>query len=532
MAAETRTRTKTGRGGGRGVTLASRTAAAVVVLVAVMTVVVGGMEVVEEVNGGGVASHHHLQHHRLQQHLSRRRRQAIFFALPEEVSESDCTSPDGVPGLCVPVTDCVHLVEGLKTNRTGAFFSFLQKSVCYYDQSTPIVCCGGMGKLPPTSPPPPTDPTLPPATPTPSPATPTDVQPVGGEAPPLSSSSTASTSTSTSSTTSSPPPSSTTSSSTTTSSTTTSSTTTSSTTPSTTAPDITSTATPVESTPVDSEEEPATTTTTEEPPANTGLNRLPQDSCGKSDSLAAVRIVGGSEPPIGAHPWLAALGYENVRGKVQFLCGGALVTDQHVVTAAHCIKDRDDLKVVRLGEHDLNREDDTKHEDFDIATRTLHPSYNTPSSFANDIAVLKLSRPVKFRKQAIVPVCLPLSESLKTEPLVRRSGYVAGWGAVSFNNVSSPRLLHVSLPVISEKDCAEKYRRFRNIAINNTTLCAGVGNQDACQGDSGGPMVMFLEGRWRLVGVVSFGFRCAEADFPGVYTRVTNFTDWIISLLK
>ncbi|XP_050697259.1 venom protease-like isoform X3 [Eriocheir sinensis] len=425
MAAETRTRTKTGRGGGRGVTLASRTAAAVVVLVAVMTVVVGGMEVVEEVNGGGVASHHHLQHHRLQQHLSRRRRQgneeekeAIFFALPEEVSESDCTSPDGVPGLCVPVTDCVHLVEGLKTNRTGAFFSFLQKSVCYYDQSTPIVCCG------------------------------------------------------------------------------------------------------------------ATTTTTEEPPANTGLNRLPQDSCGKSDSLAAVRIVGGSEPPIGAHPWLAALGYENVRGKVQFLCGGALVTDQHVVTAAHCIKDRDDLKVVRLGEHDLNREDDTKHEDFDIATRTLHPSYNTPSSFANDIAVLKLSRPVKFRKQAIVPVCLPLSESLKTEPLVRRSGYVAGWGAVSFNNVSSPRLLHVSLPVISEKDCAEKYRRFRNIAINNTTLCAGVGNQDACQGDSGGPMVMFLEGRWRLVGVVSFGFRCAEADFPGVYTRVTNFTDWIISLLK
>lgn len=202
------------------------------------------------------------------------------------------------------------------------------------------------------------------------------------------------------------------------------------------------------------------------------------------------------------------------------------MTDQHVVTAAHCIKDRSDLKTIRLGEHDLGREDEAKHEDFEILSQTLHPSYNSPTSFANDIAILKLSRPVKFRK-GLVPVCLPLSDTIHNMSLVAFNGYVAGWGAVSFNNVSSPILLHTRLPILSETECSLKYRRFRNIAVDETTLCAGVGGKDACQGDSGGPMVVYLERRWRLVGVVSFGFRCAEPNFPGVYTRVTHYTDWI-----
>lgn len=89
------------------------------------------------------------------------------------------------------------------------------------------------------------------------------------------------------------------------------------------------------------------------------------------------------------------------------------------------------------------------------------------------------------------------------------------------------------IPVISNDECKQDYANFRTTVIDNRVLCAGYtqGGTDACQGDSGGPLMWAkVDGNniiFYLIGVVSYGYKCAEAGYPGVYTRITSFTDWI-----
>ncbi|XP_068205083.1 venom protease-like [Palaemon carinicauda] len=291
---------------------------------------------------------------------------------------------------------------------------------------------------------------------------------------------------------------------------------------------------PVANTTTPTPETTTETTTTEAPittvPPPTGEALLPE-TCGAGLDIA-LRIVGGTPAPVGRYPWLAALGFEDGKGVIEFLCGGALITNQHIVTAAHCVRNRNDLKVVRLGEHNLDVETDGQHEDFGIEVRIIHENFNT-ISFANDIAILKLDKKVTFRDR-IRPICLPIEGPFNSQELVARRdlGIVAGWGTVSYNNVSSNILLHVQLPIIPEAECKTRYEVFKQVVIDDTTLCAGRGGKDACQGDSGGPMMYVYNKKAYIVGVVSFGFRCAEPKYPGVYTRVQRFNEWIVANLN
>ncbi|XP_013793731.2 clotting factor B-like [Limulus polyphemus] len=179
----------------------------------------------------------------------------------------------------------------------------------------------------------------------------------------------------------------------------------------------------------------------------------------------------------------------------------------------------------RVGAHTLK--DGTK---YDVEDVKVHEHYQ-PSKNYHDIALIKVKQAVRLSNK-VTPVCLP-GPSLVDEDFIGRKATVTGWGDKSFGGVSSKVLQQVSIPVVSNKDCNSVYTKVASSqypqGITRGQVCAGLseGGKDACQGDSGGPLVLQDSGRWTLVGIVSFGFNCAEAGYPGVYTRVSHYIRWI-----
>ncbi|XP_069687959.1 venom protease-like [Periplaneta americana] len=245
------------------------------------------------------------------------------------------------------------------------------------------------------------------------------------------------------------------------------------------------------------------------------------------------RIVGGYPAKLGAWPWLAALGYRSSPSSdLKYLCGGALITKRHIITAGHCVYNRRDLTLARLGDLDLkNDSDGASPINVPIEDRMVHEDYN-PTTFVNDIAIIRLNQDVDFTPM-IHPICLPLQPEIRSRDFTRHFPYIAGWGSVQFNGPSSSHLLQLQLPVVSENECKNAFKTFKTAHIDNRVLCAGFmkGGKDACQGDSGGPLMWPKGETFYLIGVVSYGFKCAEPGYPGVYTKVPVFLDWITTHL-
>jgi len=125
----------------------------------------------------------------------------------------------------------------------------------------------------------------------------------------------------------------------------------------------------------------------------------------------------------------------------------------------------------------------------------------------------------------IAPICIPF-DVFKEDDLSQRNAFVAGWGTLSYGGPASSKLQEVQVRVWENFRCRDVFRR--DVPITTANLCAGDGDKDACRGDSGGPLMLAHQnGKFYLVGIVSFGKKCAEPGIPGVYTRVTNFLDWI-----
>ncbi|KAJ9575332.1 hypothetical protein L9F63_025718, partial [Diploptera punctata] len=221
------------------------------------------------------------------------------------------------------------------------------------------------------------------------------------------------------------------------------------------------------------------------------------------------RIVGGDDAKIEDYPYQVSLEYFWYH-----TCGGSIISNEWVVTAAHCV-DRGltfDYRV-RVGSTYMEYSGTT----FDVSEIIMHPSYD-PSTYNNDIAVIKLSDPY----QKLFPLAT-------VEPAAGTLATVTGWGTLSYMGEFLSSILQVvHVPIVSYETCNHAYILYGGITDKMICAAAERGGKDACQGDSGGPLVVENEdGELELVGVVSWGIGCAQARYPGVYASVPSLISFI-----
>ncbi|XP_065344136.1 serine protease 27-like [Cloeon dipterum] len=231
------------------------------------------------------------------------------------------------------------------------------------------------------------------------------------------------------------------------------------------------------------------------------------------------RIVGGHNADLGEWPWIAAL----FNGGRQF-CGGSLIDNTHILSAAHCIAHMTSWDVsrltVRLGDYNIKSNTETKHVEKKVKRLVRHRGFDSRTLY-NDIAILTLDSPVTFNSM-IRPICLPSGG----EQFNGKTATVVGWGSLRESGPQPSVLQEVSIPVWTNSECRTKYGNAAPGGIVDHFICAGQAGKDSCSGDSGGPL-MVNSGRWTQVGVVSWGIGCGKGQYPGVYTRVTSFLPWI-----
>ena len=251
-------------------------------------------------------------------------------------------------------------------------------------------------------------------------------------------------------------------------------------------------------------------------------------------------IVGGEEAEPGAWPWQVALLHaDSVSLYDGQYCGGTLIDPYWVLTAAHCVDGRSTTEIdLVVGVHDLINPE-PGYQRLAIRGIIIHPDYNAPT-YDSDIALILLEEPANMEvSEGELPVAavdlVPADAGLLSGVM----SMVTGWGnrlAQPYpGGYDFPETLHqVQLPILTNEACDESfdYYIWEDDHLTENMLCAGYlykGSKDACQGDSGGPLVIFDEEseNWQQAGIVSWGYGCANPGLPGVYTRVSNFSDWI-----
>merc|ERR1712172_345638 len=274
--------------------------------------------------------------------------------------------------------------------------------------------------------------------------------------------------------------------------------------------------------------------------ANLTMSRAAEErainTCNCAPVSSSDRIVGGKEVnPKYKLPYQVLVSPCTSQGCL--MCGGTILNKRYVVTAAHCLYAGNDQMTIKggatfrvmLGEHDHCKATSS----FVLASAVhKHPKFdmNNPSG-DNDIAILKLAKDLSFSDK-IKPVCLPTSA---TKDYSGKASTVSGWGGTKayepLKPVDQPRQCALKEAIVEIlKTSSTKCPNFIGDSSSTTMLCAWAKGKDACQGDSGGPLTVAENGKYVLLGVVSYGSGCAT-EHPGVYARVQGFLPWMKKII-
>jgi len=266
--------------------------------------------------------------------------------------------------------------------------------------------------------------------------------------------------------------------------------------------------------------------------ADAPISRLPLDvllrgNWPAADSIESLlnddydnKIIGGQVVQPNSLPFQISLQRCGAMG-CSHSCGGSILSADIILDAAHCISTTAISNfLIVAGEHSLSQVSGNE-QNRGVRRIVQHENYNSQNSF-NDIALFFLDSPLELNDK-VAPINLPPAGY---DPPVGTVVTVSGWGTTGGNTLSD-LLQSVNVNVISDKQCEESY--YAGSIYYDGNICASLpfGGADACQGDSGGPLFTGTGDNAVQHGIVSWGYRCAVMGFPGVYTQVSNYVDWI-----